>query len=117
MKTSRFDALPQYPSFYPCRTPRYRGKRQPLDPVVPGSLVANLAHPVSWDSFVRRAPVELDLDDRFSSAQGCYRLPRLKGVGLSGARLVVRHPRNRSLSIREGADPAELVSLGPFRCH
>jgi len=63
---------------------------------------------------VRRAPADLDLDDRFPFAQVFYRLPRLKGIGLSGVRLVVRHPRNRSLSIREDADLAEHVSLRPF---
>jgi len=61
------------------------GKRQLFDLWSSGSLAANLARGlVSWDSFVRRAPADLDLDGRFPSAQGCYHLPRLKGVGLSG---------------------------------
>ena len=66
---------------------------------------------------MRGAPADLDLDRRFPLAQGYYRLPCLKGVGLARARLVVRHPRDRGLRIGEDADSAELVSLGSLRCH
>ena len=61
----------------------------------------------------RRAPTDLDLDGRFLPTQGCYRLPRLKGVGLSGARLVVRHPHDRGLSIREDAGPCRACVAWP----
>jgi len=63
---------------------------------------------------VGRAPAYLYLDSRFLPAQGCYRLPRLDGEGLTGAGFVLRHRRNR---VREDTNPAELAMLGPLRCH
>jgi len=82
-----------------------------------GSLVACLAHLVSQGYLVRGAPADLDLDRRPPFAKGCYRLPRLKGVGLARAGLDVRHPCDRGLCIGEDTDSVELSSLGPLRCH
>jgi len=74
--------------------------------------VRRLAHYIRFrlvpgDPLVRWAPTDLDLDSGLLLAQGCYRLPRLKGVGLTWTRLVVRHPFNRGLCIHEFAQ------LGP----
>jgi len=78
---------------------------QPLDAVVvrlTGCLLRPpIRHLVPGDPLVRWAPTDLDLDSGLLLAQGCYRLPHLKGVGLAWARLAVRHPFNRGLCIRE----------------
>ena len=52
-----------------------------------GSLVACFTHPfrhlVLGDPLVRWAPTDLDLDSGLLLAQDFYRLPRLKGLGLT----------------------------------
>jgi len=91
------------------------GCRRHSTPWSSGSLAANLAHP-SAASFPgtplcaghQRISISTAGSRLRTAAIAC---PRLKGV----ARFVVRHPRNRSLSIREDADSTELMSLGPFR--
>ena len=53
---------------------------------------------------MRRASADLDLDGRFPFTQGCYRLPRLKGVGSSQAPLGGGNaPKLRSYSPMSGA--------------
>jgi len=83
-------------------------------PWASGSLAACLAHP-SATSFPK-IPLCAG-HQQLSISEGparCYRLPRLKGVGLARARLVAR---DRGLYIGEDADSAELAPLGSLRCH
>ena len=51
------------------------------------SAIRPRGHPARYlvpgDPFVRGTPADLDLDRRLPLAQGCYRLPHLKGVGLA----------------------------------
>jgi len=75
---------------------RRQGMLQPLDTVAvrfAGRLLClSVRYLISGDPLVRGAPSHLDLDSRLLLAQGCYRLPRLKSAGPTGAGLVVRHP-------------------------
>jgi len=98
------------------------GNRSPLASVShstlwsPGSLAACLAHP-SATSFpgIHLCAGHLRISistERLPLAQGCYRLPSLKGVGLARAKLIVRHPRDRGLCVGEDTDSAELAPLG-----
>jgi len=82
-----------------------------------GSLAANLAH----SSATSLPGIPLCAGHHRISisklAQGCNRLSRLDGVGLTGAGLVMRHPCNRGLGERKDADSAEFAALFPLRCH
>jgi len=85
---------------------------QPLDAVVvrlAGCMLRPpIRHLVPGDPLVRYAPTDLALDSGLLLVQGCFRLPRLKGVCLTWtrllkgiclarARLVVRHTHDRGL--------------------
>jgi len=71
------------------------GVCEPLDSVVvwfTGGALGPLVHDfIPGDPLVCWAPTDLDFNSRLPLAQGCYRLPRLEGVGLAQTRLVVRH--------------------------